>query len=85
MDEICRSAPGFTSVLNGRFTGGWTTRRYGRPKRGIHAIQMAMAQSTYMLERSPWTWSDAKELKTRAHLSSILIAFQQLIQNGDLQ
>ena len=27
------AAPGYTSVLNGRFKGGWTTRHYGRPER----------------------------------------------------
>ena len=30
-------------VVNGRFKGGWTTRHYGRPESGIHAIQMELA------------------------------------------
>ncbi len=41
---------GYTAVLNGRFKGGWTTRHYGRPAEGLHAIQMELAQSTYMIE-----------------------------------
>jgi hypothetical protein len=40
-----RGAQGYTSVLNGRFKGGWTTRHYGRPEAGVHAIQMELAQS----------------------------------------
>jgi N-formylglutamate amidohydrolase len=39
-------------VLNGRFKGGWTTRHYGRPGDGMHAIQMELAQSTHLATRS---------------------------------
>ena len=46
--DICAAAPGYTSILNGRFKGGWTTRHYGRPSEGLHAIQMELAQSTYL-------------------------------------
>ena len=38
--KICAKAEGYTHVLNGRFKGGWTTRHYGRPAEGFHAIQM---------------------------------------------
>ena len=37
----CAAAEGYSSVLNGRFKGGWTTRHYGHPEEGLHAIQMA--------------------------------------------
>lgn len=43
-----RSGHGY--VLNGRFKGGWTTRHYGRPADGIHAIQMELAMRGYMAE-----------------------------------
>jgi len=46
---ICRRS-GLTFVCDGRFRGGWTTRRYGCPDRGIHAIQMELAQRGYMAE-----------------------------------
>lgn len=45
---------GYTAVLNGRFKGGYITRRYGDPARGVHAVQLEMACSTYMDERSPF-------------------------------
>ena len=31
---VCAAQTGYTSVLNGRFKGGWTTRHYGRPETG---------------------------------------------------
>ncbi|EBA15401.1 N-formylglutamate deformylase [Roseobacter sp. SK209-2-6] len=69
----CASAEGYTSVLNGRFKGGWTTRHYGRPAEGLHAIQMELAQSTYLtLEAAPWTYDSAKAVRLRAHLKDIL-------------
>ena len=47
---IWRRSPDYTVVLNGRFKGGFTTQQYGNPSEGIHAIQMELAQSTYMQE-----------------------------------
>jgi formiminoglutamase len=49
--QLCRD-PAFTSVLNGRFKGGWTTRHYGQPVVGAHAIQMELACRTYLDEPS---------------------------------
>jgi len=43
----------FTSVLDGRFRGGYITRNYGRPKDNLHALQLEMAQSCYMRENPP--------------------------------
>ncbi len=44
----------FTHVMDGRFTGGYITRQYGRPAQGIHAVQLEMCWSTYMQEQSPY-------------------------------
>jgi len=46
---ICLES-GESLVVDGRFRGGWTARHYGRPDRGIHAIQMELAQRGYMTE-----------------------------------
>jgi N-formylglutamate amidohydrolase len=43
----------WTSILDGRFQGGYITRHYGRPDQGIHALQLEMAQSMYMQESPP--------------------------------
>ena len=53
------AAEGYTSVSNGRFKGGWTTRHYGQPEaEGWHAIQMELAQSALIIaeEAAPWNY-----------------------------
>ncbi|WP_029349647.1 N-formylglutamate deformylase [Bosea sp. 117] len=49
IEAIC-DATEFSRVSNGRFKGGWITRRYGAPERGVHAVQMELACRTYMPE-----------------------------------
>ena len=49
LEAVCDRSP-FTRVTNGRFKGGWITRHYGRPETGIHAVQMELAQASYMEE-----------------------------------
>src|SRR3546814_7267684 len=41
---------GLSRVTNGRFKGGYITRRYGRPEDGVHAIQMELACRGYLHE-----------------------------------
>lgn len=70
--RICESARPYASVLNGRFKGGWTTRAYGRPSEGWHAIQLELAQRTYMAESPPWRYEPAKAVRLRRYLRNIL-------------
>lgn len=44
----------YTQVTDGRFKGGHITRHYGRPQAGIHAVQLEMCCSTYMVEAPPF-------------------------------
>lgn len=76
--RICGEAEGYTSVLNGRFRGGWTTRHYGRPGDGVHAIQMEIAQSTYMDESAPWAMSKERAARVRPVLRRLLEAINDL-------
>ena len=71
-----RAATGYTCVLNGRFKGGWTTRHYGHPSGGVHAIQMEMAQATHILEAPPWAVVPARANALRDHLRAILTDLQ---------
>ena len=68
----CAAADGFSWVLNGRFKGGWTTRHYGEPGAGCHALQMELAQCNYMLEEPPWTYDEDKAARLRAILGPLL-------------
>ncbi|AIC30197.1 formiminoglutamase (plasmid) [Rhizobium etli bv. mimosae str. IE4771] len=76
---VVEAAEGYDSVLNGRFKGGWTTRHYGRPETGVHAIQMELAQSTHLeAEAPPFAYDTAKSDRLRVHLKDILVRIEQI-------
>lgn len=79
VSDICDKTDCYGMVLNGRFKGGWTTRHYGHPARNIHAVQMELAQSTYLCaEAPPWTYDAEKAARLRATLTQILTALAEL-------
>jgi formiminoglutamase len=77
-ERHCRAASGHSTVTNGRFRGGWTTRHYGRPQEGLHAIQMELAQATYMQETPPWNYAPDRATRLRAVLGPMLRAIATL-------
>lgn len=81
VETECAAASDYTSVINGRFKGGWTTRHYGNPEQGCHAIQMELAQSTYMLEAEPWTYDDASAARLRDILRPILAGLTSVLDH----
>ncbi len=54
LENVC-AASEHSFVSNGRFKGGWTTRHYGAPQRGIHAVQMELAMRGYLAEPAELT------------------------------
>src|SRR3569623_1283608 len=76
-------------VLNGRFRGGWTTRHYGRPKQGVHAIQMEIAMRAYLDEPAgapdeaywPPVWDPGYAAPLRADLVRVLAAALSFAQD----
>ena len=56
----CRDVPGVSSVVNGRFKGGYITRQHGRPAEHVHAVQLEKCQSLYMQEIAPFAYDPAK-------------------------
>lgn len=76
---VTAAAEGYTSILNGRFKGGWTTRHYGRPETGVHAIQMELAQSTHLAtETPPFAYDPSKADRLRMHLKDLLTRIEQI-------
>ncbi|HTD10854.1 MAG TPA: N-formylglutamate deformylase [Steroidobacteraceae bacterium] len=49
IESICDATP-YTRVTDGRFRGGYTTRHYGAPQDGVHAVQMELACRGYLRE-----------------------------------
>jgi formiminoglutamase len=48
--EKCCDLTDLPRVTNGRFRGGWITRRHGDPGNGFHAVQMELAMRGYLRE-----------------------------------
>ena len=44
-------ASGFTVALNKPYAGGFTTRHYGRPREGVHVLQVEINRALYMDEK----------------------------------
>jgi hypothetical protein len=55
-EAVLRAQAQFSHAVNGRFKGGYITRHYGAPQRGVHALQMEMCHATYMDEAAPFTY-----------------------------
>ena len=76
------AASGMGHVVNGRFKGGYITRAYGKPDKGVHAIQMELACRSYLPEPSgtpdstnwPPAFDPAYAAPVRATLREVLVA-----------
>jgi N-formylglutamate deformylase len=62
----------YSHITDGRFKGGYITRRFGRPARGVHAVQLEMCWSTYMEEAPPWRLSRKRCAELQPLLRSLL-------------
>ena len=75
------SASRFSAVINGRFKGGYITRHYGKPERGVHAVQMELACRGYMREPigpvDPQNWPAPYDAAFAADIRAIL---RQIVQ-----
>lgn len=71
---VAQRAAGYTAVVNGRFKGGYITRRFGQPNTGVHAIQLELAEIAYMDEAPPFTFDPARAARLRPVLRAMLEA-----------
>ena len=60
-------------VVNGRFKGGYITRHYADPARGIDAIQLEISQRIYMDEES-FVYAADEAIRAQAVIRSLLDA-----------
>jgi N-formylglutamate deformylase len=75
------AASGRTSIVDGRFKGGWITRAYGRLSEGVEALQLELACRAYMQEPdhpTPENWPTPIDQKraapTRATIKRVIEA-----------
>jgi formiminoglutamase len=75
LEAVC-DASEFSRVTNGRFKGGYTTRHYGAPAHGVHAVQMELACRGYLAEPAaapaPDNWPAPWEMAKAAALQGVL-------------
>ena len=78
--DICNRARNLSTIVNGRFRGGWTARHYGKPETGIHAIQMELAQRAYLAaEAPPWSYDAAIAAPAREVLAEVLAELETVL------
>lgn len=75
IDGIAGASP-YSSVLNGRFQGGFITRHYGDPAQHVHAVQLEIAQRVYM-DEATGAFDAAKAARLRDTLRHMLTSLVQ--------
>lgn len=83
LSSICMASPIYTTMIHAGSKGGWTVRRYGRPKLNVHALQIEISVATYLTEmREPWLYDAHKATPLRAVLRDMLLAAQRWKPSG---
>ncbi|HEX4854563.1 N-formylglutamate deformylase [Arenimonas sp.] len=73
LEAVLAAQSDYSWVANGRFKGGYITRHYGRPAQGVDAVQLELAQPTYMDEDAV-CYDEAKAAALQPLLSALLRA-----------
>ncbi|HLU13453.1 MAG TPA: N-formylglutamate deformylase [Arenimonas sp.] len=73
LEAVLTAQDRYSHVVNGRFKGGYITRHYGRPAEGVEAIQLELAQTTYM-DDAEREWHPQRAAQLQPLLESLLRA-----------
>ncbi|CAN5209540.1 N-formylglutamate deformylase [soil metagenome] len=74
LEAVLRVQYDYTWIANGRFKGGYITRQYGQPERGVQAVQLELAQCNYMDEDS-FAWDETRAARLQPMLRALLQSF----------
>ena len=77
-EGLMTKVSGYSAVLNGRFKGGYITRRYGAPAGGVHAVQLELSEATYMEETPPFRFDEERARRLRPQLRALLEEYCRL-------
>ena len=75
--RMLADADGFTHVVNGRFKGGHITRAFGAPRDGVHALQLEIAQGSYMDEHHPHNFDASRSSDVATVLERLVIGLSE--------
>jgi N-formylglutamate deformylase len=81
-EALAKAVEGYSVVLNGRFKGGYITRRYGDPANGVHAVQLELSEATYMDERPPYGLREKLARQLRPQRRTLLELFLLMAGKG---
>ena len=81
LTTVCERAS-FSSVVDGRFKGGYITRHYGQPQRQVHAVQLEMSQRLYMDEAGDCCFDDRLADAVRPTLRAWIAAMTEWKPNN---
>ncbi len=79
VSDRARAEGTYSVAVNGRFKGGFITRNYGHPARGVHAIQLELSQATYMEEKPPFRFLDERAAAATTAIGTMLHAAMEWI------
>ena len=74
LTDVLAAQSEFSNVTDGRFKGGYITRRYGRPADGVHAVQMEKCWSCYLNAESVAAIDAARLARLQPVLRALLEA-----------
>ena len=78
LSRICMASPVHTTMVHAGSKGGWTLRKYGRPKLNVHALQIEISVATYLPDvREPWLYDAHRAAPLRGVLKDMLLAAQR--------
>jgi N-formylglutamate deformylase len=71
LESVLASQDGYDFIVNGRFKGGYITREYANPAKGVDAVQLEISQRIYMDEDS-FEWDEQKAARTQVVLRELI-------------
>ena len=75
--KVIAGAGAFSHVVNGRFKGGYITRRFGTPATGVHALQLEMVQDCYMHALRPEVFDRERAAPLSRVLERLVVALAE--------